>query len=163
MRIPRNERVRVKAACLAHLIGLKLTPRRQQILGAFLGIYLKLSPTDEAQVVQELAQAYPYQQEEAMELLTQWHIAGMEEGREEGLALGLAQGREEGQHAAALLIVQRLLSKRFGPLPTTTSERLIGLPTERLEVLAADLLDFTSVADLAAWLDSYGPSPDVVA
>ena len=49
-------------------------------------------------------------------------------------------------------MVQRQLAKRFGPLEDDLIAQLERLPTERLELLAGDLLDFTARADLIAWL-----------
>ena len=56
------------------------------------------------------------------------------------------------ERRAALRMVQRQLAKRFGPLEDDLIAQLERLPTERLELLAGDLLDFTARADLIAWL-----------
>lgn len=68
-----------------------------------------------------------------------------EEGREEG--------REETREATANIIV-RLLTKRFGEIPQDVRSLVAGLPLPMLEALAEALLDFTSVADLQAWLEA---------
>ena len=165
MRIAPREQVRVKAICLAHLVGLKLSPRRKQLLGAFLGIYLKLPPAKEIRVQQDIAQLYPQQKEAVMELLTEWEIKGMEQGLKQGLLQGLEQplleqgreegqqaGREAGQQAGALAIVQRVLTKRFGTLDGALLIQLEQQPTVQLEALAEALLDFHSADDLTSWL-----------
>jgi predicted transposase YdaD len=73
-----------------------------------------------------------------------------EEGREEGLEQGLEQGRQE----EAVNFVTRLLRKRFGELPQEVRSVILGLPLLMLEELGEALLDFTSVADLQAWLEA---------
>jgi predicted transposase YdaD len=60
----------------------------------------------------------------------------------------LEEGRQE--EAAALAI--RQLARRFGNLDQATRETLAALPLLRLEQLAEDLLDFTGLGDLQAWL-----------
>ncbi len=68
-----------------------------------------------------------------------------EEGREEG--------REETREATANIIV-RLLTKRFGEIPQDVRSLVTDLPLTMLEELGGLLLDFTSVADLQAWLQA---------
>ncbi|MBD2414399.1 hypothetical protein FACHB389_08655 [Nostoc calcicola FACHB-389] len=68
-----------------------------------------------------------------------------EEGREEG--------REETREATANIIV-RLLTKRFGEIPQDVRSLITDLPLTMLEELGGLLLDFTSVADLQAWLQA---------
>jgi len=68
-----------------------------------------------------------------------------EEGREEG--------REETREATANIIV-RLLTKRFGEIPQDVRSLVAGFPLPMLEALGEALLDFTSVADLQAWLQA---------
>jgi hypothetical protein len=49
-------------------------------------------------------------------------------------------------------VTLRQLNRRCGPLADATTARIQALPLEQLEGLAEALLDFTSPADLAAWL-----------
>jgi predicted transposase YdaD len=60
----------------------------------------------------------------------------------------MEEGRQEGEAKVAL----RQLSLRCGPLSDTTTARIKALPIGQLEALAEALLDFSSPADLAAWL-----------
>ncbi|YAF93924.1 MAG: Rpn family recombination-promoting nuclease/putative transposase [Nodularia sp. CChRGM 3473] len=69
-----------------------------------------------------------------------------EEGREEGL--------EQGRKEEAVNFVTRQLSKRFGELSLEVRSLVLGLSLSRLEELGEALLDFTSVADLQAWLEA---------
>jgi predicted transposase YdaD len=70
---------------------------------------------------------------------------GLEQGREEGRQ----QGREEGEQS----LVLRLLNRRVGKIDSSLIERVRGLSIEQLEELGEALLDFSSIADLEAWLN----------
>jgi hypothetical protein len=61
---------------------------------------------------------------------------GVKQGLEQGLEKGLEQGRKEG--AAALL--ERLLARRFGPLPRTVRSKLAKASQEQLAAWS-DALD----------------------
>lgn len=49
-------------------------------------------------------------------------------------------------------MILRQLKRRFGPLVPEREARITALPLERLEDLGEALLDFTTSADLDAWL-----------
>ena len=59
------------------------------------------------------------------------------------------EGRKEGRQA----VILRQLRRRLGGLENATERRVSDLGAESLELLAEDLLDFTSVCDLNQWLD----------
>ena len=61
---------------------------------------------------------------------------------------GRAEGRIEGQRALAI----KLLTRKLGNLSPELLSRLNGLSLDRVEALAEELLDFTSVGDLEVWL-----------
>jgi hypothetical protein len=65
--------------------------------------------------------------------------------------IGYQRGRQE--EAGAL--VQKQLRRRFGPLAQETEDRIVALPLDRVEALGEDLLDFTAVTDLEAWLHQH--------
>ncbi|PSF31683.1 hypothetical protein C7H19_22350 [Aphanothece hegewaldii CCALA 016] len=60
----------------------------------------------------------------------------------------LAQGEVKGE----VKLILRLLNRRFGQIPPSLATKIQSLSLERLEQLAEDLLDFTSVEDLINWL-----------
>ena len=64
------------------------------------------------------------------------------------------EGREEGREATANIIT-RQLRKRLGELPQEVRSVILGLSLSMLEELGEALLDFTSVADLQAWLEEH--------
>ncbi len=71
-----------------------------------------------------------------------------EEGREEGRSEGREEGRSEGEKS----LVLRQLAKRVGELPQDVRSQVESLSLEQLENLGEALLDFTTMADLNAWL-----------
>ncbi|AFY58351.1 hypothetical protein Riv7116_5990 [Rivularia sp. PCC 7116] len=64
------------------------------------------------------------------------------------------EGREEGEQEATLRLVMRQLNKRFGELSEEMRSSISSLPLSNLENLSEALLDFTSLADLQAWLET---------
>ncbi|GAA6620576.1 hypothetical protein NUACC26_063920 [Scytonema sp. NUACC26] len=60
--------------------------------------------------------------------------------------------KEEGRVEATVNLVIRLLNKRFGELSLELRQQISNLPLPVVEELSEALLDFTSVADLQAWL-----------
>ncbi|NCJ06716.1 DUF4351 domain-containing protein, partial [Synechococcales cyanobacterium C] len=62
------------------------------------------------------------------------------------------EGREEGREEGERLLVLRLLSRRVGELPQEARSQVEALSLEQLENLGEALLDFTSLADLEAWI-----------
>ncbi|WP_017651094.1 DUF4351 domain-containing protein [Fortiea contorta] len=75
-----------------------------------------------------------------MEIVTSW--------MQEGIERGLVQGRQQGE----LALIKRLLNRRFGSLTPQLQERIQSLSVAELEDLGEALLDFSTVADLEAWL-----------
>ncbi|MBD2301598.1 Rpn family recombination-promoting nuclease/putative transposase [Nostoc sp. FACHB-190] len=61
--------------------------------------------------------------------------------------------REELTETATINLIIRQLTKRFGELSEEMRSKIAGLPLPVLEDLSEALLDFTSLADLKAWLD----------
>ena len=72
------------------------------------------------------------------------------EGRQEGKQEGLQEGKQE----ECILLLSRLLRRKFGLQPQLENslQDLISLPLEKLENLADALLDFNAVTDLETWL-----------
>ncbi len=132
MRIDPADRWRVKAACLRLLAGAPLTGVQRRLIGQFVDVYLPLGLEEEAALAAEVAQLPGTTKEVVMELLTSWE----RKGRAEGLRL----------------VVERQLARKFGDVPVALRERLAALPEERIVALAEALLDFTSLAEVEAWL-----------
>lgn len=102
--------------------------------------YLRLNAEEEAIFQAELAQVLPQNQEGIMEIVTSWMERGIEQGRQqEALALNL-----------------RLLSRRLGTISPQQEEAIRNLSLTQLEALSEALLDFTTSANLDAWLRQIG-------
>ncbi|BAZ04197.1 DUF4351 domain-containing protein [Calothrix sp. NIES-3974] len=65
--------------------------------------------------------------------------------------------KEEGRKAEACQLITRLLTRRVGELPQPVRSQVESLSLEELENLGEALLDFTSMADLDAWLAALNP------
>jgi predicted transposase YdaD len=68
----------------------------------------------------------------------------------QGEKLGEQRGRQEGERS----LILRLLNRKFGALPESLRLRVEALNLEQLETLSEALLDFSTVHDLLAWLDT---------
>jgi flagellar biosynthesis/type III secretory pathway protein FliH len=144
MRVALEDRWRVKAACLRLLAGAPLSGAQRRLIGQCVDIYLPLNARDEQALAAEVARLPGAAKEVVMELITSWE----RKGRAEGLREGRAEGLREGQR----LVVERMLMRRFGALPLGVRERLATLTADELTALADALLDFTSLAEVEAWL-----------
>ncbi|MBK8750332.1 MAG: DUF2887 domain-containing protein [Candidatus Competibacteraceae bacterium] len=78
---------------------------------------------------------------------------GLEKGQKEGLEKGQREGLEKGRQEESVMLVLRLLRRRFGALPSVQEERIRSLSLAQAEALAEALLDFQTPGELAAWLD----------
>ncbi len=65
-----------------------------------------------------------------------------------GEVRGLERGRSEGEQA----LVLKLLTRKLGSIDPQYRSRINNLNIDRVESLGEALLDFTSIADLEAWL-----------
>ncbi|MFN4844958.1 MAG: DUF4351 domain-containing protein [Dolichospermum sp.] len=92
--------------------------------------------TDDRELIMRLEPLYQRNREQAKE-----------EGRQEG--------RQEGKQEGEKNLILRLLHRRIGEIDALLIERITGLSIEQLENLGEALLDFSSVADLEAWLTQH--------
>jgi predicted transposase YdaD len=67
-------------------------------------------------------------------------------------AEGQVEGQVEGK-SAMLSLLSSLLSQRFGDLPESMTDRLSQLSLAQLEALGTQILSFTQLTDVTAWLD----------
>jgi predicted transposase/invertase (TIGR01784 family) len=88
----------------------------------------------------ELQQTRVYQEAKA---------EGEIKGEARGEARGLERGRTEGEQA----LVFKQLTRKLGKIEPEIQARVNRLTIEQIESLGEDLLDFTLMGDLLAWLD----------
>jgi len=68
---------------------------------------------------------------------TRFYQEVIEEGRQEGRQEGMQKGRQEGEK----ILLQRMLTRRFGKVPDWVQKRLLQASSEQLEQWADRLLD----------------------
>ena len=133
MKIDPADRPRVKVECLRMIAKLKLDRARTFMVSGFIDNYLRLDAVEEAQFKVEVDKIkLVKEQEQVMEITTSW--------------------MEQGQESATRALTIKLLTRKLGNLSPGLLARVNGLNLERVEALAEDLLDFTSVGDLESWL-----------
>jgi len=71
-------------------------------------------------------------------------MEGIAEGKEEGIAEGKAEGQ------ASILL--RLLKKKFGYLPVEMENRVMSMPTEKLQELAEAIFDLETIDDVNSFI-----------
>jgi hypothetical protein len=64
----------------------------------------------------------------------------------------MEEGIVKGQESATRALEIELLTRKLSNLSPELLSRVNGLNLDRVEVVAEDLLDFTSVGDLERWL-----------
>jgi Domain of unknown function (DUF4351) len=137
MEIEPVDRPRVKVECLRMIANLKLDKARTFLISGFIDSYLRLNPIEEQQFQVEVDRIkLPQERENVMELTTSW------------MEKGIVQGRESGERSLTI----KLLTRKLGNLSPELLARVNGLNLDRVEALAEDLLDFTSMSDLERWL-----------
>ena len=73
--------------------------------------------------------------------------------RQEGKQEGLQEGLKEGLKQEALTLAMRLLRRRFGEMGIRIAAKVQALSRKQLEELIENLLDFSRIEDLEAWLE----------
>lgn len=132
MKMSASDRPKVRLECLRLLTTLKLDPAKSKLIGGFIDSYLKLTTAEMKKYELEFAALAPEEKEATMVMVTSWERTGMLKGKQE--------------------LVNRMVQRRFGSVSLQTTERLDQLSAEQLDELGEALFDFTSIADLEAWL-----------
>jgi len=70
----------------------------------------------------------------------QWEREGRRKGREEG--------REEGLRAGQAALLQRMLARKFGPLPAEIVQRIESADAVQLEAWSLSVLDASALSDV---------------
>jgi hypothetical protein len=116
---------------------------RQQVLDLFavLDWMMRLPPALTQRLWQDVD---ALDEEKRMAFVTTWEERGILKGMEKGIAEGLQKGRLLGE--AALL--ERLLTRRFGPLPDDVRKLLDTATTGELETWGDRVLDATKLTEV---------------
>ena len=75
-----------------------------------------------------------------------WEHQWLQQGLKQGLQRGVQQGKREGE----ALLLERLLSRRFGPLSNDVKERLQTASATQLETWALNFVDATELEQVFA-------------
>lgn len=75
--------------------------------------------------------------------LAEGTLKGKAEGIQEGMEKGIEKGLEQGQR----LVLQRLLSRKFAPLPTWAIDRLNAATAAQLELWSERILTTASLEE----------------
>ncbi|MGA7954119.1 MAG: DUF4351 domain-containing protein, partial [Gloeobacterales cyanobacterium] len=62
---------------------------------------------------------------------------------------------EEGRQAEGTAVVLKQLQHKLGELPNEIQAQIMALSIEQLELLAEELLDFSKMENLTAWLATH--------
>ena len=108
----------------------------------------RVTPTERAAMFEEAHQE---------ELKQSSFAQGLEEGLEKGIEKGIEKGREEGELLATSRLIEQILQRRLGPVPTAVGERLRGATLAELNVLVDAALTVATVDAFLARL----PTPIV--
>ena len=84
--------------------------------------------------------------ETVIEWTQQWKQQGLEQGLLEGKINGEINGEIKGRLKGEANVLERLLTKRFGPLSDDTRARLENATAEQLELWTDRILDAVSLA-----------------
>ena len=71
---------------------------------------------------------------------------GIEQGIEQGIEKGIEQGIEQGIELGESRVLERQLTKRFGPLSEQTSQRLKNATLEQFNLWSDRILDAPTLA-----------------
>jgi predicted transposase YdaD len=77
-----------------------------------------------------------------------------QDAKAEGEVIGEVRGLERGRSEGEQVLVLKQLTRKLGNINPEIKVRVNSLNIDRIESLGEDLLDFTQISDLVAWLDT---------
>lgn len=83
----------------------------------------------------------------------QWSVPIREEGIKIGIEQGIELGIEQGIEKGTLLVLLKLLNRRFGPMPSSLVKRIESAGIQTLEILTDAALDLESIDQIETILD----------
>ncbi|MFA5631192.1 MAG: DUF4351 domain-containing protein [Porticoccaceae bacterium] len=133
MRWPRERKVEIYAQTIRGLLTLEPNLERRIKYVDFVDTYIQLDDNEQ--------RLYAESYVEENQIMTTWSERLRNEGLEQGMQQGVQQGIREGRQEGELNVLIRQLTRRFGPLDATTTERLKKASTDELERWADNILD----------------------
>ena len=126
-----RDRPTVKAQCLRLMVTLQLDPAKMYLINGFIDTYLNLNEREQQTFESELSKMDLQEREQIMQITNSWEIKGQSN------------------------TILRQLSRKFGTLDPSISDRIKSLQPEQLDNLTEDLLDFQTSDDLNKWLSTH--------
>ncbi|WP_048067216.1 DUF4351 domain-containing protein [Methanospirillum hungatei] len=80
-----------------------------------------------------------------------------DKGKEQGIQIGIEKGFEIGRLDEKRHLIERLLIKKFGPLPKDTQSKIQNMDDVVLDILSLEILDFQTKDDLFRFVDKMAP------
>ena len=148
----KEEKEQLKLEFFKAILRLKLDPARMQLIIGFFDSYVKLTSQEEERVQQKLAKELPPGEvKEMTEILTSYHLRGMEKGIEKGLQKGI----EKGNITALQRTLVKQVKKKLGHIGRET-EKIITDTTDiaRLEKALEFIFDLDSEETLLNLLNN---------
>lgn len=156
MHWPVERKVEIYAQAIRGLLQLEPDPEKQLKYIDFIDIYTALDD-NERRIYQD---RYP-QEDQGMTRLTERLLEqgmqqglqqgmqqGLQQGMQKGMQQGLQQGEQQGRQQGELVVLSRLLVRRFGPLTAEVEQRLQQAGTDELERWAENILDAPTLEDV---------------
>ena len=103
-----------------------------QLISGFIDTYLHLNPAEEIQFQEEISTFSQPVQEGVMQITTSWMRQGIEQGIEQG----------------EMMLLRRMLAKRFGDLPEAIKMRLSQASIADLELWGDRILEAKTLSDI---------------
>lgn len=104
----------------------------------------RLMPNDTIPEVNELQEIDTMLAERVEEWTEQWKREGLMQGMQEGMQQGMLLGRLAGEST----LLQRQLTRRFGPITPEFQARLQNATLEQIEQWAENILDAPTLEDV---------------
>ena len=140
MRSPESRKVEVYAQAVRGLMTLEQDADKRAKYMEFIDIYAGLTDNE----FRRYQRQYPEESNTMAGVIQRARDAGIQEGMQQGMQRGMQRGRVEGERA----VLERLLRRRFGPLPTEIDRRLQQASAADLETWAENVLDAETLGDV---------------
>ena len=142
MKVPPDERARLKADVLKRIAESSETEQRKYLLANCVQADMKLESKDELEFDKMVAQDSTFL--EVAKMATTWFEQGLEQGE-------LSEKRRS---------VTRAIEKRFGSVPDSVRAKLEIMSADELNELFDRTFDAVQLVDLQAWIQQIEPKPD---
>jgi len=146
-----REREKWKWQLIRGLYERGLTKQKIQKLFNIIDTMMTLPKQLQKRLVERISN---FEEERKMALISPTIELAREEGWEKGWEEGQEEGEQRGKQLGEQQLITRQLKRRLGEIEPSLVAQVQTLSVEQLELLGEALLDFSTVADLAQWLNN---------